>query len=184
MARMPAFVPGDDGETIRPLLALVMDGSGRIRATAMGHPERPTEALEEALQEAIHHPPQEVQPGSPQQVVVPNPSLLEALRPLLPGVAIEVGPTPRLDDAMAALREHFQVERKPGDGQAMRTYLTADVTPEAVAGFFEAAAALYERRPWQVFPSDGRNPLAGMLYHADYMVLRIANEQVALLING
>jgi hypothetical protein len=155
MARMPAFVPVDDGETIRPLLALVMDGSGGIRATAMGHPERPTEALEQALQEAIHHPPKDVQPGSPQQVVVPNPSLLEALRPLLPGVAIEVGPTPRLDDAMAALREHFQVERKPGDGQAMRTYLTADVTPEAVAGFFEAAAALYERRPWLVFPSDG-----------------------------
>ena len=36
----------------------------------------------------------------------------------------------------------------------MLTYLTADVTPEAMAGFFEAAAALYERRPWLVIPSD------------------------------
>jgi hypothetical protein len=55
MARMPASVPGDDGEPIRPLLALVMDGSGGIRATAMGHPEPSTEALDEALKEAIHH---------------------------------------------------------------------------------------------------------------------------------
>ncbi len=154
MARLPFFVPGDDGQTIRPLLALVMDGSGPIRATAMGHPEHPSEALAKALQEAIHHPHSGLQPGSPQQVTVPNARLLEELRPLLPGVAIEVGPTPRLDDAMAALREDFQVQRQPGDDQAIHTYLTADVTPEAMAGFFEAAAALYERKPWQVIPSD------------------------------
>jgi len=154
MARMPFFVPGDDGETIRPLLALVMEGSGPIRATAMGHPERPSEALAKALEEAIHHPPNGISPGNPQQVTVPCARLLEELRPLMPGVPIEVGPTPRLDDAMAALQEDFQVQRKPGDDQAMHTYLTADVTPEALASFFEAAAALYERRPWQVIPRD------------------------------
>nr|WP_323206828.1 DUF6398 domain-containing protein [Synechococcus sp. BA-132 BA5] len=152
---MPGSVPGDDGEPVRPLLALVMDGSGRIRATALGAPERSSQALEEALQEALHHPPNDVQPGSPEQVVVPNARLLEELRPLLPGVAITVGPTPRLDDAMALLREHVPVQGKPGDDQVMRTYLTADVTPEVVAGFFEAAAALYERTPWHVIPSDG-----------------------------
>ncbi|MFN7895096.1 MAG: DUF6398 domain-containing protein [Cyanobacteriota bacterium] len=154
MVRMPFFVPGDDGVAIRPLLALVMDGSGLIRATASGHPEHPSEALAKVLQQAIHHPPSGLQPGNPQQVVVPSARLLEALRPLLPDVAIEVGPTPHLDTAMAALREDFQVERKSGDDQATHTYLTADITPDAMAGFFEAAAALYERKPWQVIPSD------------------------------
>jgi hypothetical protein len=82
MARMPFFVPGDDGQTIRPLVALVMDGSGPIRATAMGHPEHPSKALAKALQEAIHHPPSGLQPGNPQQVTVPSARLLEDLRPL------------------------------------------------------------------------------------------------------
>jgi hypothetical protein len=36
MARLPFFVPGDDGQTIRPLVALVMDGSGPIRESAAG----------------------------------------------------------------------------------------------------------------------------------------------------
>ncbi len=57
LARMPAFVPGDDGERIQSLVAMVMVASGRIRATALGHPERPAEALEKALREAMHHPP-------------------------------------------------------------------------------------------------------------------------------
>jgi hypothetical protein len=46
-----------------------------------------------------------------------------------------------------------------GDGkrglEAMTTYFTEDVTPEVVRGFFEVAAALYDRRPWQRIPSDG-----------------------------
>jgi hypothetical protein len=35
---------------------------------------------------------------------------------------------------MTSLRDHFQVERKTGDGQAMRTYLAANVTPADMAG--------------------------------------------------
>lgn len=154
MARMPAFVPGDDGEPIRPLLALVMDASGRIRAMASGHPDQPTDALEEALRQAIEQPSGDCQPGLPERVVVPKANLLAQLQPLLPGVAISVGPTPLLDDAMASLREHFREEIPAQQTLAIPTYLTADVTPTAVASFFEAAAALYERQPWLRFPSD------------------------------
>jgi hypothetical protein len=155
LARIPAFVPGDEGERIRPVIAMVMEASGRIRATALDHPDRPAEALEKALREAMHHPPNDLPPGAPQRVVVPNERVLEVLRPLLADVAIAVGPTPRLDEGMASLREHFQGEYGPGELRVLPTYRTADVTPEAVASFFEAAAALYERRPWQVLPSDG-----------------------------
>ena len=38
---------------------------------------------------------------------------------------------------------------------ALATYLTEDVTPEAIAGLFEAAAELYRRRPWERVPDDG-----------------------------
>ena len=72
LAQMPAFVPDDDGERIRPLVAMVMEASGRIRATALGHPDRPAEALEKALREAIQHPLDNLPPGPPPRVVVPD----------------------------------------------------------------------------------------------------------------
>ncbi|MCT0226358.1 DUF6398 domain-containing protein [Synechococcus sp. CS-1328] len=37
----------------------------------------------------------------------------------------------------------------------MHSYLTLDVTPEAMGSFFEATAELYERSPWRLFPSNG-----------------------------
>jgi hypothetical protein len=88
-------------------------------------------------------------------VVVPNARLLEQLPALLPGVTISVGPTPSLDRTMASLREQVQQEPVSGETLALATYLTQDVTPAAVASFFEAAKALYERTPWLLVPSDG-----------------------------
>jgi len=87
--------------------------------------------------------------------VVASSRLLKLVPPLLSGVMVTRGDTPRLDHATSSLREHMA----GGEGQrglgGLATYLTADVTPEDVASFFKAAAALYERRPWQHLPSDG-----------------------------
>ena len=140
---------------MRPLLAVVVDGSGRIRALQTGHPERSEQLLQQALRQAIEHPETGCLPGRPEQVVVPNARLLEQLPALLPGVTISVGPTPSLDRAMASLREQLQQEPAAGETMALSTYLTQDVTPAAVASFFEAAKALYERTPWLLVPSDG-----------------------------
>jgi hypothetical protein len=152
---MPAFVPGDDGQPVRPLLAMVMEASGRIRGSAVGHPDRPLEALEPAIEMAIEEPQSPCVPGLPQRVVVGSSRLLKLVPPLLPGVMVTRGDTPRLDHATSSLRDPMA----GGDGQqglaGLSTYLTADVTPEAVASFFRAAAALYERRPWEHVPSDG-----------------------------
>jgi hypothetical protein len=38
---LPATVPGEDGIRFRPLVALVMEASGAVRAMAPGHPDRP-----------------------------------------------------------------------------------------------------------------------------------------------
>lgn len=155
MARIPVFVEEDDGAPVRPLLALVMDPSGRIRGSAMAHPDTPEIALEEALAQAIHHPEGDCSPGPPRRVVVPNALLIEKLQQLLPEVPIQQGPTPLLEEAIEALWEHARSERPPGETLAIGSYLTADVTPEVVEGFFVAAAALYERQPWRVFPGNG-----------------------------
>jgi len=155
MARMPAFVPDQDGTPMRPLLVMVMDGSGRIRVTQTCHPDQVEDALQRALQEAIERPASGCLPGLPEQVVVSKTRLLELLLTFLPGVNISLGPTPLLDQAMDSLREHFRVESPPGECLALSTYLTQDVTPEIVASCFEAAKGLYERSPWLLFPSDG-----------------------------
>ncbi len=152
---LPAFVPDENGRPVQPLVVLVMDGSGRIRAMQAGHPQRLEETLQQVLQMASEQPQTGCRPGLPTQVVVPDARLLELLPPLLPGVHISVGPTPRLNQALASLREHAQQEPPPAETLALSTYFTEDVTPAAMASFFEAAKALYERTPWLLFPSDG-----------------------------
>jgi len=155
LAPMPTFVPGDDGQPVRPLVALVVDSSGRIRGSAVGHPDRPLEALEPAIEMSIKEPQSPCLPGRPRRVLVASSRLLKLVPSLLPGVMVTRGDTPRLDHATSSLREHMAgAEGEPGLG-VLSTYLTADVTPEEVASFFKAAAALYERRPWQHVPSDG-----------------------------
>ena len=152
---MPATVALEDGSTVQPLLVLVIEAGGAIRANAVGHPDDPGELLEEALDEAIDQPPPPCTPGEPSRVVVNDARLLELLPPLLPGVPVTKGATPQIDQARSALREHMAGGQGVTGMEALTTYLTADVTPEAIAGFFEAAAELYRRRPWERVPDDG-----------------------------
>jgi len=155
LAPLPAFVPGDDGQPVRPLVALVVDSSGRIRGSAIGHPDRPLEALEPAIAMAIEEPQAPCVPGLPRRAVVASSRLLKLVPPLLSGVMVTRGDTPRLDHATSSLREQMAGGEEQRGLGGLSTYLSADVTPEVVASFFKAAAALYERRPWQHLPSDG-----------------------------
>jgi hypothetical protein len=152
---MPATVALDDGSTVQPLLVLVMEKGGAIRANAVGHPDDPGELVEEALDEAIDQPPPPCTPGEPSCVVVNDARLLELLPPLLPGVPVTQGATPQIDQARSALREQMAGGQGGTGMEALTTYLTEDVTPEAMAGLFEAAAELYRRRPWERVPDDG-----------------------------
>jgi hypothetical protein len=152
---LPATAAGEDGIRFRPLVALVMDASGAVRAMAPGHPDRPLEAVKQAIAQARDHPQSPCEPGEPRRVVVDSARLQELVPTLLPGALVSKGATPRLAEAASSLRDHTA----EGDGkrglEAMTTYFTEDVTPEVVRGFFEVAAALYDRRPWQRIPSDG-----------------------------
>jgi len=155
LVAMPAFVAQEDGSTIRPLIALVMEAAGAIRSSSVGPADQPLEVLEPAIANALGDPQSPCRPGAPRRVVVNRPDLLELLPPLLPEAAISLGATPQLDRAVKLMRQELAGGEDLLGTQALSTYLTGDIGPEAVARFFEAAAALYQRRPWQRIPGDG-----------------------------
>ena len=155
LVSLPATVPGEDGSRYRPLVALVVDASGAIRAMVPGHPDRPLEALEQAIAQSRLHPPPPCQPGEPRRVVVDSSRLQKWVPALLPGVLVSRGDTPHLALAARSLREHMAGDGAPRGLDSLTTYCSEDVTPEVVREFFECAAALYDRRPWRRFPSDG-----------------------------
>lgn len=155
LVTMPAFVTQEDGSTVRPLVALVMEAGGAIRSSAVGPADQPLAALEPAIANALHDPQAPCRPGSPRRVVVNRADLLELLPPLLPEAVISQGATPQLDRAVKLMRQELAGGEDLLGTQALTTYLSGDIGPEAVARFFEAAAALYQRRPWERIPGDG-----------------------------
>jgi len=155
LVTLPAGVTQAHGSTVRPLIALVMDSGGSIRSSAVGAADQPLAVLEPAIANALRDPEAPCRPGPPRRVVVNRADLLGLLPPLLPEALISQGATPQLDLAVKLMRQQLAGgEDLPGT-QALSTYLTGDIGPEAMARFFEAAAALYQRHPWERIPSDG-----------------------------
>lgn len=152
---MPTVVSQEDGSRERPLIALVMEAGGAIRSSAVGPAGQPLELLAPAIADALHDPKAPCRPGPPRRVVVNRAELLELLPPLLPDALISRGATPQVDRAVRLMREQLGGGEDPPGSDALSTYLTGDIGPEAVERFFEAAAALYQRRPWERIPSDG-----------------------------
>lgn len=155
LVAMPATLAQADGSTVRPIVALVMEASGAIRASAVAPGDQPLQALEPAIANALQDPQAPCRPGAPRRVVVNRADLLEWLPALLPGVEIRRGATPQVDRAVKLMREQLAASEDQLGSEALSTYFTGDIGPEAVEHFFEAAAALYQRRPWERIPSDG-----------------------------
>ncbi|MEB3316783.1 MAG: DUF6398 domain-containing protein [Cyanobacteriota bacterium] len=155
LVSLPATVPGEDGIRFRPLVCLVMDASGAARAMAPGHPDRPEEALKQAITAARDRPQAPCKPGEPRRVVVDSDRLLALVSPLLPGTLVSQGETPRLAEAVQSLRDHLGGGEGARGLDALTTYFTQDLNADELREFFADAAALYERRPWERIPSDG-----------------------------
>lgn len=88
-------------------------------------------------------------------MVVNSARLQKLVKPLVTGALVLQGATPRVAEAADSLREPLSDSQEAQGMAALSTYLTADVTTDVVASFFEAAAALYERRPLERIPGDG-----------------------------
>ena len=144
---MPAYVTGE-GEPYRPEMLVWMSDQGLVLGSTVGKPGEVLAQACESLQGAMAHP-MIGRPHSPEQIRVDSPELRDALRAGYPALDIEWGPTPEIDDLVAAMREKLE------DGTGLvQSYLSNDVGPAAVAAFFRAAAALYRAKPWAIVPSD------------------------------
>jgi hypothetical protein len=56
-------VTQDDGSTVRPLIALVMEARGAIRSSTVGPADQPLQALQTAIANALHDPQAPCRPG-------------------------------------------------------------------------------------------------------------------------
>lgn len=166
-------VQDDDDQWFQPSVLLVVEASGLVRAMQPEQPERALAALPAVIEQAINAPAGGCRRGLPSRVVVADADLMLPLQTLLPGIAVRQGPTPLADEALVALGRTLEIddieELLGADAQAVAalfedsdqqqapwdTYLTADCTPAAVGGLFEAAAALHQRAPWDRFPQQG-----------------------------
>ena len=158
-ALMPPIAPDPFTPPRRPLLVFIVDRSGLVRASAIGWPEHPDEPLAEAWEESIERPSNGCRRGLPERVIVPNAALLQQIQPLLSGIPAEVGPTPGLERAMEALQDLIPED----DDNELMEDTTAisvsecfgtDVQADDLIPFFEACAALHQRQPWSLIPSD------------------------------
>lgn len=101
----------------------------------------------ESLQSTIEQP-MYGKPHAPTRVRVASAELADALRSGHPGLDVVCAPTPELDEMLTLMRE-----KMAEDGATEQSYLSPEITPEAVAAFFKAAA-LFRAKPWKLEPDD------------------------------
>jgi hypothetical protein len=147
IATLPSYVTGE-GEPYRPQALFWMSPDGMVLGSEVA---RTGELLSQAcasLRQTIRQP-MIGPPGRPRRIRVASAELAAVLRAGQTEVEVVCAPTPELD----ALLVHLQESLRLGE-TGPQTYLSPGVTPEAVAAFFQAAAALHRRAPWTALPDD------------------------------
>lgn len=144
---LPAYVTGE-GEPYRPEALSWMGADGAILGSTVAKPGELLPLASASLQRAIEEP-MYGSPHRPTRVRVGSAELAAALRAGHPGLDVVCAPTPELDEMLALMRE-----KMAEDGATEQSYLSPEITPEAMGAFFEAAAALFRAEPWTVVPDD------------------------------
>lgn len=144
---MPASITGE-GEAYRPEALFWMGSDGAILGSTVGRPGELLPVASESLQSAIEQP-IHGRPHAPTRVRVASAELADALRAGHPGLDVVCAPTPELDEMLALMREKM-AEASVHE----QSYLSPEISPKAMAGFFEAAAALFRAEPWKLVPDD------------------------------
>jgi hypothetical protein len=147
LVAMPGYVTGE-GEPYRPEALFWMGAEGAVLGHGVGKPGELVRLACESLRSTIERP-MVGRPHAPDRVRVASPELAEALRAGQSAVEIVCAPTPEIDAVFAAMRERIME-----DAESEQSYLSPDVGPAAIAGFFRAAAALFRAKPWKIVPSD------------------------------
>lgn len=136
------------GESFRPEAMLWVSSEGAILGCELARPGRLTPMAGECLQRTIDEP-MHGRPRAPARVRVASPELAEVLQAGHPGLDVVCAPTPELDAIFKMLGERVAADEGPEP-----TYLSPDTPPDEMAWLFEAAAALFRARPWNVVPDD------------------------------
>ncbi len=147
IVRMPAFV--SDQETPRQPEAIVwMSADESVLGLTLVERDSADAQLRDSLLDTCANP-LKGKPHKPTRIRVASSSMAAALRAAFLDIEIIEAPTPEVDAMLASMSEwmgeHF--DKEP-------SYTDFDVAPEAVASFFEAAAALYRSSPWRIVPDD------------------------------
>jgi hypothetical protein len=134
------------GEKIRPWMVLVTSRSSGLVLAHQMLEETPSAALLwDTLVQAMQNP-AAGEPHRPSELQVRTDERWEALRPHVEEIGVEFVVTEELDQVEGVLKElHEQIGGKPQPGLLDMP----GVTPEQVAGFYEAAAFFFRQAPWK-----------------------------------
>jgi len=144
---MPAYVTGE-GEPFRPEVLFWMGADGALLGSTLAKPGELIALASESLQSTIEQP-MYGPPHAPTRVRVASSELANALRAGHAGLEVICAPTPELDEVLASLCETMTVNRA-----TEQSYLSPEIGPDAVASFFESAAAMFRSKPWDVLRED------------------------------
>ena len=145
-------LPGDPAaeraEAGRPTVAAWLDAAGRYAiASAVLPPGAPAGALADTLAKVLSDPAHESHGKRPRRVRVSDPAVVDAVRALLPGVEIVVGPVPEL----AGFQEGFKdVDRTPPVGGRDRPRLSPAGAPPHPPAHASTPHAIQGRQPRSV----------------------------------
>lgn len=129
-----------------PEISLIVETNGPVVGHALGE-ARSDEAMVQLLRKAMEDP-LDGPPRRPSVVRVAEASIAEAIQAAGLGVVVVVGPTPAVDDAIAAMSEVIA-----RDGP-VPTYLEEGRTERSVRDLFVAAKSLWSAAPWSVLTDD------------------------------
>lgn len=144
----PGHVNDGVVEPYRPEVLVWMSSDGAILGSTMAEPGQVLGLACDSLQRTIERP-MVGRAHAPARVRVTTPELARVLRAGHPGITFVCAPTPELDDFEAAMHAKFAEDRG-----ATPTYLSPELSPDAIGAMFRAAAGLFRAQPWSVVPSD------------------------------
>jgi len=145
---MPAYVTGE-GEPYRPEVLLWIASDGAVLGSTMARPGELLPMASESLRETTLRP-MFGRPHVPTRVRVASSELADVLRAEHPQLDIVCAPTPECDEMFALFHAQMDVDDESGP----LSYLSTEVSPEAMAALFTAAASFYRTTPWKVVSDD------------------------------
>jgi len=136
----------EDGGYFLPKTAVWMDGNGLIRHVQIFKPGDETAQILDSF-DAAKNSPAAGPPCVPLTIRSDKPAVIEALRGEYPSIQYAVGEVPELAEVIEEFNKNFGVDEVP-------TYRELKIDETVIASFHDAAAQLFESKPWEFLPSE------------------------------